>query len=111
MIIRLTEKKFALILLGFLTAILLFAALIEGINLSSPHSALNATGDLLGILYIVIPVVLLILGIVRLRMTKDPRLLTYTISVVSSAVIVIPLLIIAFIVVFVGLFGFMPQAS
>ena len=109
MISRLTENKFVLILLGFLTAVSLSGTLIEGINLNSPHSAL--TGDLLGILYIAIPVVLLLLGIVRFRMTKDPRLLTYTISVISSAVIVIPLLFIAFIVVFVGLFGFMPQAS
>jgi len=111
MINRLMENKFVLISLGFLTAIFLFAVLLEGGSLSSPHSVLNTAGDFLAILYIAVPVLLFILGIVRFRMTKDRRFLIYTISVLSSSVIVIPLLFIAFIIVFVGLFGFMPTPS
>ncbi|PGY06891.1 hypothetical protein [Bacillus sp. AFS031507] len=81
MAIRLRERKFVPILLGFLTALALFIAVDEGIE--------STMGDILFYSYLVIPVVLLLLGIYQFKKKKNKQFLIYTISVIS-AVIVIP---------------------
>jgi hypothetical protein len=102
MINRFMQKRIIIMLLGLITAIALFGILNIGLNITKSNPTI---GNTFGILYLVIPVVLLLIAIIKFNMTKNSRLLTYAISVLASAVVVVPVLCIIFIFVVVAVFG------
>jgi hypothetical protein len=108
MISRLMQKRIIIMLLGLITAIALSVVFLEGLNVST---SIPSIGNTLMVSYIAIPIVLLTLGIYQFKRTSNKQFLTYTISLLTSVAIVVPIIFIGFIVVFVGIFGFMPTPS